>query len=210
MSLLRVLTATMICAANAIAAGPTDFGPGTQVGRVSGLPELPHSLRKSYAEFRRGMSYFGAYAVHFEEEVFFWVRDFHSAGRARAAALEGCKQLSEQQGCVIYAVSIPETLPIDQSQADGLGRLASDAFKTVYQENRQPGSYAAFAISGASHYGYANADASAADARDTALAYCQRGVAGDLASIGPRGREFVRNRKWEACRVVDVTFTPKD
>lgn len=209
----RPLAALLIAliSATPLAAGPTDFGPGTQIGRVDGLPPLPASTRRAYRTFIRGGSYFGAFAVNYETEKVFWIRNFHDAGHVRAAALEGCRQLSEgADGCVIYAVAMPESLPVGQSTASGLSRAASDAMKTVYLENRKPGTFAAFAISGASHYGYANAYEKAADARDTALAYCTKGVARDMADFGIEARKFVRPRGWDKCEVVDVSFTPAD
>lgn len=207
---IRIAAALFVAFGSApLAAGPTDFGQGTHIGRVAGLPALPANLRSLYRDFRNKTRYFAAFAVNFETQNGFYIQNFHEAGRARAAALEGCRQVSQADGCVIYAVAMPESLPVEQSSAAGFSEAAADDFQTVYQEYRKPGTYAAFALSGASHHGYGNAYESEADAKDTAIAYCMRGVARDMAELGPEARSFARLRNWNSCRVVDVSFTPE-
>lgn len=200
----------VMISATSLIAEPADFGQGTKIGRVDTLPELPVKLRPMYRKFRSEVRYFSAFAVHFEKQIGFYIQNFHEAGRARAAALEGCRLYAQADGCVIYAVAMPESLPVDQSRASGLSEHAADDFNTVYRENRKPGTYAAFAISGASHHGYGHDYATAADAKDTALAYCQIGVASDMAELGPEARKFARARGWQNCKVVDVSFTPAE
>ncbi|QUJ75129.1 hypothetical protein KDD17_08800 [Sulfitobacter albidus] len=192
-----------------VLAQPTDFGQGTQVGRVEGIGPLTPEMARVYRSFRREARYFAAMAVNMDSGVAFWIQNFHDAGRARAGALEGCDVISlRKPGCAIYAVAMPESLPIAQSRATGLSEEAADALATVYTERRIPGTYAAFAISGISHFGYADAELTEADARDTAIAYCNRGLAADMAELGPDGRRFARARGWDKCRVIDVQFTP--
>jgi len=193
-----------------VAAAPTDFGPGTKIGRVADLPPLPRNMRGLYAQFRREASYFAAFAVNYQASEGFYIQNFHDAARARAAALEGCAQIYGREGCVIYAVAIPLNLLVSQPNASGLSEKAADDFNSRYQSNRKPGTYAAFAISGASHHGFGNAYAIEADARDTAIAYCKIGVAMDMAELGPEARKFARARDWNDCTVVDVEFTPNN
>ncbi|MEO0389786.1 MAG: hypothetical protein AAF218_02475 [Pseudomonadota bacterium] len=200
------IIAILPCAAYA---DMTDFGPGTQLGRVTTAAPLEGPARRTYAHFRSQMGYFGAFAASPSTGATFWIRNFYDAGTARAAAVQGCAVLSGTDDCEIYAIMMPETLPLDQSQATGLSAAARDGMATVYQENREPGKFAAFAISGANHYGYAKAWDSAEAARDTALAYCQRGVARDMAEIRPEGRAWVRARGMDTCRVIDVEQTPE-
>lgn len=205
-----VSTIGLLIAAPPLAAQPTDFGQGTQIGRVESLPKLPSSLQPLYNTFRNEVRYFAAFAVHFEKEKGFFIQNFHDAGRARAAALEGCRLVAQASGCVIYAVAMPESLPVDQSKASGLSELAASQFNMEYSEHRDAGTYAAFAISGASHEGYGYNYTTAADAKDTAIAYCQIGVARDMAELGPDARKFARARGWQHCKVVDVRFTSAD
>lgn len=186
----------------------TDFGQGTQIGTVAGTPELGRDAKRVIRQFNRKARYFGAVAAHPDTQEVFWVYNFHSVSEARAAALKGCAEFAQAEGCQIYGVAMPESLPLDQSSAIGMGEEAADAFNTVYQEYREPGKYAAFAISGANHYGFGNAYDTAADAKDSALSYCQRGVARDMPEIGPRGREFARARGYDTCRVIDVQRSP--
>lgn len=210
--LRRVLMCVPVCAAALAtplpADQPTDFGQGTQIGRVDALPPLPRDLRKLYGQFRREARYFAAFAVNFDKGRGFYIQNFHDAGSVRTAALEGCRVLSKDDNCVIYAVAMPETVPVATSRATGFSELAADDFNTVYREYRTPGTYAAFAISGASHHGYGNAYAKEADARDTAISYCKVGVAKDMAHLGPEARALARSRGWQNCKVVDVSFTP--
>lgn len=198
----------VLLAGTSLGADPTDFGQGTHVGRVTGLPALPGDLHRLYTRFKREANYFAAMAVHFEKGYGYYIQNFHDAGRARAAALEGCRQGAGAEGCVIYAVAMPETLPVDQSTARGLSEVAAQSYNSDYRKYRKPGTYAAFAISGASHHGYGSAYATEADARDSAIAYCNVYVAKDMARLGPRARDFTRARGWQTCKVVDVAYTP--
>lgn len=192
-------------------AAPTDFGQGTQIGRVSGMSDLPREMRRVYRSFKKEVRYFGAMAVNYDTAVAIYMQNYHQADRAQAAALEGCRIISlKKEGCTIYAVAMPNSLPIDQFDAQGLSEAAAEDLKAVYRERRIPGTYAAFAISGAGHHGYGTAYLTAEDARDSALAYCERGVAADMAAMGPDARRFARARGWQKCRVIDVAFTPKE
>ena len=206
MKALQIAALCLLCAAP-VAADPTDFGPGTKIGRVSGLPDLPREMARIYRDFRRDVRYFGAMAVNFDTRMAVYLHNYHDATRVQIAALEGCRILSlNKKGCVIYAVAMPQSLPIDRFDASGLSAQAAESFKTAYVETRLPGTYAAFAISGIGHYGYGSAYQTQSDARDTALAYCERGV----AAFGPDARRFARARGWQKCRVIDVAFTPQD
>lgn len=202
-----MLCAGLLCAAasgGAAAPALTDFGQGTQVGRVTSAQDLTGAARKLYRQFTREARYFGAFAAHPVTGQAFYVVNFHDTQKARRAALEGCAQLAEAAGCQLVGIAMPESLPIDRTNASGMSEEASDAFATVYQENRRPGAYAAFAISGSSHFGYANAWDTADVAKDTALAYCERGVARDMVEIGPKGRDYARARGLNECKVVHV------
>lgn len=191
-------------------ATPTDFGQGTQIGAVTGLPKLDRSARKSVREFRRNARYFGALAANSTTGDVFFVYNFHDNTEARRAAVEGCNQISRSTDCQIYEVAMPESLPLGQAKAAGFAEVAADAFQNSYRKHRKPGKFAAFAVSGSSHYGFGNAYETAADAMDTAISYCQRGVAKDMPEIGPRGRDFARARGYDVCKVVHVEQTPSD
>ena len=200
-----------LCLAGTIhAESATDFGPKTKIGRVGGLAKLPSHLQNLYRQFRREANYFAAMAVNFETGDGFYIRNFHDAARARAAAIEGCRQFTGSDGCVLYAVAIPNSLPFDQLDASGLSMLAAKEFNTAYVKRRKPGTFAAFAISGASHHGYGDAYDTAEDAKDSAIAYCNIYVAKDMAEMGPQARKYARARNWQECKVVDVAFTPAE
>lgn len=186
----------------------TTFGAESQVGRSAGL-DLPSEAKRSYRDFRKYASYFGAFAVSPESGESFYVMNFHDASAARASAMEGCRQISRKQDCVLFAVAMPKSLAASTRHAKGLGLESWETFTGAYVTGRKPGKYYAFAISGAYNYGYATAWDTAEFARDTALAYCQKGVARDMVGIGPLGRAWVRNRGIDRCRIVDEGRMPQ-
>lgn len=207
--LSAALAFTLMAATPAIAQ-PLQFGAGTKYGRVSGLPELNADQRKGYAQFRNKVKYFGAFAVNFETGFWFYIQNFHDLSRVKTAAVEGCRQISQAEGCALYAVAVPKSASISDSNASGISLEAYQDFNGGYLKHRKPGTYAAFAISGASHHGYGYAYESRADAEDSAIAYCNVGVAKDMAEYGPDARKFARARGWQKCKVVDVSFTPAE
>lgn len=208
MALWTLLTAI---ASPALAEFPlSDFGKGTKFGKAAQAPELGRDARKQVTIFRRKARYFGALAANPDTQHVYYVFNFFDIAKAREAALEGCRQISEAKGCRIYAVAMPQSLPVNQARASGLSEEASITVHGRYQEHRKPGKFSAFAISGSSHFGFANAYDTAADAKDTALAYCNRGVAADMADIGPRGREFARARGYNRCRVIHIEQAPEN
>jgi hypothetical protein len=212
-SLNRTLSATLALIFLAAPPGitePTQFGAGTKYGRVSGLPDLSPNLRKAYAQFRNDVKYFAAFAVNFETEDWFYIQNFHNLARVKEAAVEGCRQLSQTEGCTLYGVALPKSLSVSATTASGLSLDASEMFKARYAKHRKPGTYAAFAISGASHQGFGFDYEKREDAADTAIAYCNIGVAKDMAELGPDARKFARARGWDTCKVVDMVFTPKE
>ncbi|WP_298857556.1 hypothetical protein [uncultured Sulfitobacter sp.] len=209
-SVAAAATIGLLASAQPLAAEPVNFGQGTQIGRVGTLPALPPELRGLYSQFRREARYFAAFAVHFEKAEGFYIQNFHDAASVRAAALEGCKQYAQAEGCVIYAVAMPESLPVDHSRATGLSEWAADDFTTVYKEKQKPGTYGAFAVSGASHHGYAHGYKTAAEAANTAIAYCKIGVVKDMAELGPEARKYARARGWQNCKVIESRFTPEN
>lgn len=206
----------MIClfalffSAQQTAANPTDFGPGTQIGRFQSAGELGNVGRRGYRDFKKQLGYFGAFAMNAKTDDYFWVRNYHSAAIAKAAAIEGCRQISAQSGCELYAVMMPESLSISTPKAEGFSREAADAFNTEYRENREPGKFYAFALSGANQWGYAYGYDTAADARDTAVSFCASAVAQSMAEIGPEGRKWAKARKLDRCKVVNVEQQPSN
>ena len=209
-SLAATATVGLLATAQPLAAEPANFGQGKQIGRVGTLPALPPKLRGSYGKFRREARYFAAFAVHFEKAEGFYIQNFHDVASVRATALEGCKQFAEADGCVIYAVAMPASLPVDQSRATALSEWSADDFDTVYKEKQKAGTYGAFAISGASHHGYSYGYKTSAEAKDTALSYCKIGVVKDMAELGPEARKYARASGWQKRKVVDANFTPKN
>jgi len=205
-----LLSVVVMCLGAALPASAQmqDFGPGGKIGRVSGAAELGGEARRGYQNFRREVGYFGAFATSPSQGAFFWVRNFFDAGTARAAALKGCEVLSEQDDCELYAVMMPESLPIGQQAASGLSQSARDAMATEYREGQDSGEFYAFAISGANQWGYARGWATEAAARDTALSFCQRSVARDMPELRPEGRAWVKARGMDRCRVIDVFQVP--
>lgn len=178
------------------------FGNEAKTGHVEGVSLLP--LQKSgYLKFRRSGGYFGAIYVNTETDAGFYVSGFHDLAKAHSAAKKGCSEFSRGEGtCVLYAVTLPKEMPFDTVTAAGMGQESYQAYMNKYLANKETG-HRAFAISGASQYGLSYGWDDAAEARETALAYCEAAVAKELAGLNIEGRRWAKAHGLTKCRIVD-------
>lgn len=200
---LSVTVASFFAAAPLLAA-PTDFGSGVTVVR-SGVISLQPDQAWHFAEFLKSRSYFGAFYVNDTVDQAFYVQGFSNLGLARQSALKGCQILSKGQGkCRAYGEMLPKGMSFARAEAAGLGAGVREAFIGDYQSRQKSDGFGAFAMSSASQYGVSFGWENEAEARATAISYCEAEVAKVLASLNIEGRAWVTSKGLTECRVVDV------
>jgi hypothetical protein len=176
------------------------------IGKDPAATLLPIQKR-IFTDFRSERSHFGAYARNIAEDTSYWVRNFSDLGKARAAALKGCDVLSTsgvKGKCTIYAVMVPKGMDVSTTNARQLGREAAQVFTGSYRSKQVEGRYGAFASSPSSAYGTSWNWPNAAEARATALAYCEANALIDLASLNIEGRTWAKRNGLATCDIVDV------
>ena len=185
-------------------ADPVLFGDGNRVGVVQGVA-LTSDQRSSFRDFKRGSGYFGAFYIDRSSDVSFWWQEAHNLETAKAGALKGCQVVANSKNCVLYAVLLPKGMDLNTRQAGGLSQEAYTEYTGSYKSNQIEGRYGAIAISGASEVGVSWNWANEAEARATAIAYCEKEVAAELAELNIEGRAWVKQRNLHNCSVVEVT-----
>jgi len=75
--------------------------------------------------------------------------------------------------CIAYGEMLPTDMSCNQHQASGLGQKTRALFLGEYQKQQTQTGYGAFAISGAYNSGSSFNWERAAEARDTALSFCE-------------------------------------
>lgn len=108
------------------------------------------------------------------------------------------------QGLRPTPFSVPKGVDPNGRDVRGLGLWALRDFGT-YTTKQVADGYGAFAVSVSAHQGYAHGWQNEAEARATAIAFCQAAVARDLTTLGIEGRTFARAKGYDECRVIDVT-----
>lgn len=182
------------------------FGPAVTVGVVQGLTLSP-AQKEGLRHFKRQKSYFGAMYVSQDGKSYQHYFNWHSLKRVKQATRQSCEQLS-QDTCVLAAVSVPKGLDPNMPDLTGFGSSAAREM-IDYRTQQVAGTYGAFAVSGSAHEGYSYGWDSEAEARATAIAYCQIGVVKDLAPLGIEGRKFAVKQGYNICRVTHITTPAK-
>ena len=201
-SLFAAAAAFSLMGQAAFAEIKTYAGP-VKIGVVSGST-LTNCQAKSYNDFRRQKEHFGAFYRSETNRCAFWVRNFNDLKSAKAAAHKGCMILSENKGpCVLHAIMVPKDVPLDATQASGLGTRASRSFTGEYATKQKDGRHGAFAISKTS-YGVSWNWENPAEARATAIAYCKEDVATLMTTLNIEGRAWAKKNGYTTCRVIDV------
>ncbi len=206
---LSALPAYALCAAMLALpaqAQPKIFGNAVTMGTVAG-PKLTAEQRRTFKWFRSNKSYFGAFYIAPNTEHLFWTRNFHSLKTAKEAAKFGCEVVSKGVPCQLHAVVYPKGVDPNAPDLAGLGQPSAKDFQRKYPKRQKDGKYGAFAINGAVGYGYSFGWDSKEEANEAALAYCESYVSRHLAPLGIEGRNWVKSRGLQKCRVVD-THTP--
>ena len=197
--------AALTLAAAQLAAAPKDFGPEISVIRSDAITLKPKQARH-FAGFLKRKNYFAAFYVNDAVDEAFSVWGFADLNLARQAALKGCQEVSKGQGtCRAYSEMLPKGMAPSTKSAFGLGKGNREVFLGAYQEAQKAEGYGAFAISPAYQFGYSFGWVNEAEARATAVSYCEAGVAEALAGLNIEGRAWARSKGLTRCKVVDVT-----
>ncbi|EBA16623.1 hypothetical protein RSK20926_02424 [Roseobacter sp. SK209-2-6] len=192
-----------------LVAAPTDFGPEVSVVRSDAITLKPNQARH-FAGFLKQQSYFGAFYVNDTVDFSFHVKGFSDLNLARQAALKGCQVVSKGQGtCRAYGEMLPRGMAPDTREASGLGSGARATFLGAYQKKQRAEGYGAYAISPAYQAGMSFGWADEAEARATAISYCEAEVAQALTGLNIEGRAWAKSKGLTRCKVVDVT-TPAE
>lgn len=160
--------------------------------------------RKALKNYSRKKAYFGAFFVVPGTGNFFWTRNFHNLGTAKAAAKKGCEIVSEGKACKLYALLYPKGTDPNATQLGGLSQRAAKAFNTRYAKRQKNGKFGAYAINGAYGFGASFGWPNAAEANEAAKAFCNAQSAWDLAPLGIEGRKWVQSKGLDKCRVIDT------
>lgn len=182
-------------------AQPQTFGKATILAKVEDQ-KLSKEQKQGFNNFRKNKTYFGAYYVSLDGTEGFFVKNFNSLEIAKRAAKKGCEIVSMGSNCRLYAVMVPKGID-PNGDAEGLGAEASRAFALDYPAQQIAGTHGAFAISRAAVFGYSFGWDSRAEARATAVSYCQAGVAKLLAKLTIEGRKWAQSQGYTTCVVVD-------
>lgn len=204
MKTLFALTLTCGLAMTAATADPVLFGDGHRIGIVQGVP-VSSDQRSSFRDFKRETGYFGAFFVDRSSDFSFWVQNFHDLGTAKAAGLKGCQVVSGSKDCALYAVVLPKGMDFATKTARGFSQEAYDAYMVDFKSKQVEGRFGAIAVSGAAEVGISWNWPNEAEARATAIEYCKKEVAGELAALNIEGRAWIRKRGLDRCRLVEVT-----
>lgn len=181
----------------------------TNVARVLEY-KLGPEQKRAWRDFSRSCCYFGAYAINTERDLGFFVQGFNSRKMAISAAETGCAEFSRSEGanpkaCRLYAFTVPTEVDVKDAAAAGLGVPAREGFIKLYQKNQSKTGYGAFAIASGRGWGASWDWPTRAEAKATAIAYCEADVAQTMAEIGPKAKDWVGKTGAGKCRVVHET-----
>lgn len=183
-------------------AEPTLFIGKARLGTVQGM-ELTPAQRSVFRNFRAAKSYFGAFYIRPGTDFSGNTLNFHSLDAARSAARQICETTAGAP-CTLYAVTYPAGTDPNTPGLSGLSQPAQEDFRGPYQTQQIDGKFGAFAINGANGYGYAFGWENAAEARASAIEFCNADSSQTLAHVTIEGRKWARERDLHICRVVDV------
>lgn len=182
------------------------FGNKVRLVKTSTV-KLTKKQKIGLSDFRRNKAYFGAFYINTAEDTGYWVRNFHVLENAKKAAKTGCRYYSKisKDTCVLYALILPRDMDPATKNAAGLSQGSLKFFEGKYRKKqaraKQP--YGAFAINGANNSGAAWGKETAAEARSTALAWCEAGAARLKAQLNIFGRKWAEKSGMDRCRIVD-------
>lgn len=190
------------------ATAQTVFPSGSST-RLHTQAELTREQTSAFRNFRRSGDFFGAMVVNTTSGHHYWTANHHTIQMALQHALIGCREFSRTDGanadtCVLYASIVATGIGGNTSPADGLGREASQEFRTGYAREQVPGRWGAFAVSGLSEYGYSFGWDTQSDAERSAISACQAEVASTMADFNTAGRSEARRLGVDKCRLVHV------
>lgn len=208
----HVFVTTLICSLMLTAPASSDpklFGNAVTMGIVADI-KLTQEQQRTLKWYRSNKAYFGAFYVAPQTEHHFWTRNFHSLKNAKQAAKAGCEITSKGIPCILYAVQYPKGIDPNAPVAVGLGQETARDFLRKYPKRHKDGKYGAFAINGGADYGYSSGWDNAAEAKETALAYCAASSAKTMAALGIQGRKWVTSKGLDKCQVVDVHVPPQN
>lgn len=203
-TMMKYALTVLALTASASAADPVLFGDGHRVGVVQGV-EVSSDQRSSFRDFKRETGYFGAFYIDRSSDYSFWVQNFHNLGTAKDVGLKGCQIVSGGGNCALYAVVVPKGMDLATPTAQGLSQEAYSEYTGAYRTRQTEGRYGAIAVSGAAEVGVSWNWQNEAEARATAIAYCEKEVAAELAELNIEGRAWVKRRGLDTCRVVEST-----
>lgn len=203
---LSLTAALSICLAlPLVAEQPRVYGPEHTYASVADVT-LTREQRRHYNEFKNRKAYFGAFYAAAEGDGSFYTYSYHNLNTAKAVAKRGCEAYA-QGPCTFYGVAVPEGVDPNETFASGLGAITAHDLQGVYRDMQTTTGYGAFAISGAGDHGYSHDWPNMAEARATALAYCEAEVAEEMTNIRIEDRRWARANGLTTCRVID-TYTP--
>ncbi len=196
---------TLCVGAGAAADQPKVFGPKHTYATVEDVT-LTRAQRSHYNQFRNRKAYFGAFYAAAEGDFSFYTYSYHNLNTAKAVAKRGCEAYV-QGPCNFYGVAVPEGVDPNSTTVGGLGAITAHDFQGVYRDKQTSTGYGAFAISGAGDHGYSHGWPNMAEARATAIAYCELEVAEEMTNVRIKDRAWARANGLTTCRVID-TYTP--
>jgi hypothetical protein len=209
---LTVLTLAAIAVAITVSSADTaplaTFGKKVSIGTVPDLALSPIQ-KEGLRGFRNMKAYFGALYVSRDGTSYQHFVNWHDLDKVKVAARKGCEIASLGNPCVLAAVSVPKGMDPNGENARGLGSWAQRDL-AVYRKRQVDGRYGAFAVSGSAHQGFSNDWVNEAEARDTALAFCEAAVANDLTTLGIEGRAFARAQGYDTCEIIEATGPTHD
>lgn len=153
-------------------------------------------------EWRNGRSFFGALVFNSAEDGQWGsIYGFHSLETARKGAMALCRADAKQpNACFEYAYVLPRGYDPNAS-GQTLGKEAQDAFRGKYTKSQKKSTFAAFAISDAFDWGWANNRPSAAAAQEQAILSCEASIARSKAGASPTTRKALKLDRLK-CRVI--------
>ena len=191
------------CLPLAATAEPRSFGNKVTIG-VVGNVKLTNAQRRAFKSYSSNKSYFGAFYIVPGTDDVFWTRRFHGLNTAKASAKRGCEVAHKSKSCQLYAVVFPVGIDPNGGDVSGMSQAASKDFQRRYPKQQKKGKYGAFALDGASGWGYAYGWDNAKEANAAALEFCMANSTRELAKLPIDGRKWVRSRGLHKCKLVST------
>ncbi len=210
LSFALILTVVLPVIGNA--ADLKKFDKSIRIIKVSDI-KLSRDQKNNLRGFRNTKRYFGAFAINPQSDISFWTRDFSSLNAAKKSALKGCEIYSKNdendnpadtKKCLLHTISVPKGISVNDDNAMGLSSSALKSFNGRYQSKQKANKFGAFAHNQGPNFGMSWNYKSEAEARETALSYCEAGVARDRTQFDSEARAFAKSTGFDKCEIVHV------